>query len=447
MKSISAILSRLFYIIIGTVSACSFILFQNFNSGVGVAVAVTGTLIINFPILFQLPKGNLRLRLCYHGATCLFTFAFSCLCSVVFYIITAFYYIPNDWKHWLVSVLICTLVLSITFWNGIISVYCTSVQLGIRHRVVGILCGWIPVANLFALGTIIKTVFTEVKFESEKIKLNNSRKKDEICHTKYPLVMIHGIFFRDSKYLNYWGRIPDELTKNGAVIYYGNHQSALSVEESGKEIANRIKEIVEKTGCKKVNLIAHSKGGLDCRYALSQCNIKSYVASLTTINTPHRGCEFADYLLNKVPEKIKNTIANTYNETLKRMGDENPDFIKAVTDLTAKNTSNLNNSLKEDNMQNEILCQSVGSRLNRAGNGKFPLNFTYHLVKYFDGGNDGLVSEKSFPWGENYTLLTVKGKRGISHGDMIDLNRENIDGFDVREFYVQLVAELKNKGL
>ena len=30
---------------------------------------------------------------------------------------------------------------------------------------------------------------------------------------------------------------------------------------------------------------------------------------------------------------------------------------------------------------------------------------------------------------------------------MIDLNRENIDGFDVREFYVQTVAQLKRKGL
>ena len=30
---------------------------------------------------------------------------------------------------------------------------------------------------------------------------------------------------------------------------------------------------------------------------------------------------------------------------------------------------------------------------------------------------------------------------------MIDLNRENIEGFDVREFYVQLVAELKTRGL
>ena len=36
-----------------------------------------------------------------------------------------------------------------------------------------------------------------------------------------------------------------------------------------------------------------------------------------------------------------------------------------------------------------------GSKLNRASGGKFPLNFSYNLVKYFDGENDGLVSENS----------------------------------------------------
>ncbi len=55
----------------------------------------------------------------------------------------------------------------------------------------------------------------------------------------------------------------------------------------------------------------------------------------------------------------------------------------------------------------------------------------------------GLVGVESFQWGANYQLLKVDGKRGISHGDMIDLNRENIPGFDVREFYVQLVFKLK----
>ena len=52
----------------------------------------------------------------------------------------------------------------------------------------------------------------------------------------------------------------------------------------------------------------------------------------------------------------------------------------------------------------------------------------------------------SFPWGAFYQYLMVDGKRGISHGDMIDLNRENIPGFDVREFFVELVHRLKNQG-
>ena len=30
---------------------------------------------------------------------------------------------------------------------------------------------------------------------------------------------------------------------------------------------------------------------------------------------------------------------------------------------------------------------------------------------------------------------------------MIDLNRENIDGFDIREFYINLVHGLKERGL
>ena len=38
-------------------------------------------------------------------------------------------------------------------------------------------------------------------------------------------------------------------------------------------------------------------------------------------------------------------------------------------------------------------------------------------------------------------------ERGISHGDMIDLTRKNIPGFDVAGFYIGLVRELKAKGL
>ena len=67
----------------------------------------------------------------------------------------------------------------------------------------------------------------------------------------------------------------------------------------------------------------------------------------------------------------------------------------------------------------------------------------YPLVRHFDGTNDGLVSMESACWGDHFIRLSVPEGRGISHGDMIDLNRENISGFDIREFYVNLVADLK----
>lgn len=261
--------------------------------------------------------------------------------------------------------------------------------------------------------------------------------------TKYPIVMVHGVFFRDFRYFNYWGRIPEELEINGARIYYGNHQSAASVEECAKELHQRILNIVNETGCGKVNVIAHSKGGLDMRYALSELGTDEYVATLTTINSPHRGCEFADYLLSKIPEPQKNAIAVAYNSALKKLGDTNPDFIAAVNDLTATSCNKRNQILKNSE---KTVVYSVGSGLNHALSGRFPLNFTYELVKYFDGYNDGLVGEKSFSWGENYTYIQHKGKRGISHGDMIDLNRENFEEFDVREFYVQLVSNLRKSG-
>lgn len=64
----------------------------------------------------------------------------------------------------------------------------------------------------------------------------------------------------------------------------------------------------------------------------------------------------------------------------------------------------------------------------------------------FDGENDGLVSVNSMKWGNRFIFLEPKSKRGITHGDVIDLNRENIKGFDVREFYVNLVNDLKVRG-
>lgn len=401
-----------------------------------------------FPVFFPLRPRTGRLKVCSDGSGLLVLFLSSSVCSVGFFLCGCFGLLPvgtpaAEPGFWILNSLLAILLEALVFWDGIIRVYTSSLQLGIRIRVIGIVCGMIPIAHLIALGVIIHTVTREVSFENAKILLNERRRAERICATKYPLLMVHGVFFRDFRYFNYWGRIPKELETNGARVFYGNHQSAASVTDSGREIADRILQIVKETGCEKVNIIAHSKGGLDARAALQLPGIAEHVASLTTVNTPHRGCEFADYLLTRIPQSQQAAVAKAYNAALKKAGDPNPDFLGAVGDLTAASCLEFNKRTPDTH---DVYYQSIGSRLNRATGGRFPLNFTYALAKRFDGANDGLVGYRSFPWGASYQLLTVNGTRGISHGDMIDLNRENLPEFDVREFYVQLVAGLKEKG-
>lgn len=347
---------------------------------------------------------------------------------------------PLVWIRHLLLVLFVELVL---FWNGIIRVYLTSVQLGIKWRVIGIICGWIPLVHIYALCKIIRITSNEVIYENEKYLLNQIRAENQECQTRYPILLVHGVFFRDFRFFNYWGRIPAELKRNGAALFYGCQQSAASVAECGEELTARIKQIVQETGCEKVNIIAHSKGGLDSRYAISVCGAAPYVASLTTVNTPHRGCIFADYLLDKIPDSVCDKVASKYNAALTLFGDPKPDFMEAVQDLTASSCTHLNALLPD---APQVYYQSVGTKMNGAFSGRFPLNMSYPMVKHFDGANDGLVSVDSMKWGNDFIYLTVPSGRGISHGDMIDLNRENIAGFDVREFYVKLVKDLKAKG-
>ncbi len=387
---------------------------------------------------------SLRLRVCHHGTVLLVLFVFSLIPSLLWHVLLAFRVLGGGVRDLLFSVLFCTVLSAILFWNGILCVYATSTQMGIKWRVIGALCGMIPILNLMVLSKIIRLTSGEVEFEMEKERVASDPALSSICKTKYPLVLVHGVFFRDSKLFNYWGRVPRTLIMHGATVYYGQHQSALTVKESARELTARIKLIVERSGCEKVNVIAHSKGGLDCRYAISEFGLAPYIASLTTVNTPHRGCLFADKLLTAIPDRVKEKMANAYNVTLRALGDETPDFLAAVGDLTAEACRKRNEMLT---FPEGIYAQSVGSVLSHPRKGQFPLNLSYRYVKHFDGENDGLVGEASFAWGEKYTLLRTAGNRGISHGDMIDLNRENIRDFDVRAFYTDLVSNLRARGL
>jgi triacylglycerol lipase len=216
------------------------------------------------------------------------------------------------------------------------------------------------------------------------------------------------------------------------------------VADSGAELAACIQKVVSETGCGKLNIIAHSKGGLDSRYAISCLGMGKYVASLTAISTPHYGCNTVRKIIESIPDKALSYVGKTYETLYTVLGDEEPDFVSGLAGLTDEACAELNKIMPDDP---KVFYQSAGSKMKSRKSAFFPLSLGFGMIKKVEGDNDGLVATGSMEWGDFLGIASSKGKHGISHGDRIDLTRKDIEGFDVCEFYVDIVSKLKDKGL
>lgn len=326
-------------------------------------------------------------------------------------------------------------------FSGTLRIFFTSRRLGVVRRIVMLFTWWIPVVNLVVLLYACRLVYEEYDFERERAALRALRVDSDLCATRYPLLLVHGIGFRDLRYFNYWGRIPRELKRNGAVIYYGNQEALGTVAYNAEDIRKRILQIREETGAEKVNIIAHSKGGLDARCAITTLGMSPYVASLTTMNTPHRGCRFVDYAC-RLPEGFYRFVAGCFDRTFARFGDKAPDFYTATHQFATEASVRFNENTPD---MPGVYYQSYTSKM-RNPFSHLLLSIPYCLIRPLEGENDGLVSVESAKWGEFRGVFSNQRIRGISHGDIIDLTRQDYRSFDVLETYVRIVAELKEKG-
>ena len=326
-------------------------------------------------------------------------------------------------------------------FSGTLRIFFTSRRLGVVRRIVMLLTWWIPVVNLVVLLYACRLVYEEYDFERERAALRALRVDSDLCATRYPLLLVHGIGFRDLRYFNYWGRIPRELKRNGAVIYYGNQEALGTIAYNAEDIRKRILQIREETGAEKVNIIAHSKGGLDARCAITTLGMSPYVASLTTMNTPHRGCRFVDYAC-RLPEGFYRFVAGCFDRTFARFGDKAPDFYTATHQFATEASVRFNENTPD---MPGVYYQSYTSKM-RNPFSHLLLSIPYCLIRPLEGENDGLVSVESAKWGEFRGVFSNQRLRGISHGDIIDLTRQDYRSFDVLETYVRIVAELKERG-
>ncbi len=270
---------------------------------------------------------------------------------------------------------------------------------------------------------------------------------DTRCQTKYPVLLIHGAGFRDLRWPVYWGRIPRVLAGHGAKIFYGQQDCWASTAVNAAALKERAEAILRETGAEKLNLVAHSKGGLEARMLASSLGFGDRISSITTIATPHRGSKTVDRLF-AMPQGLFNFAAFAVNNWIRLVGDRRPDFLEVCKGFTSGH-------MAEFNRQNPdvpgVFYQSFACVMGHPL-ADVNLSTANFVVGRIEGENDGLVSVASARWGEKCTLLRSNGWRGISHLDAIDLRRAPLTRrkgpgvSDIPEVYAQILADLKRRG-
>ena len=264
----------------------------------------------------------------------------------------------------------------------------------------------------------------------------------EILQLKYPVFMCHG-------YGGVAGLVrPAPIHQPCmALRSYGIHAFApnivpyATISTRAEQWAEKIVQLKKQYGYEKFNVVGHSMGGLDMRYAISKLDIADSVASLTTIATPHRGTSLAELVLT-TPGILKEKLGEVFDwfgESIFPNAKSNA--VAAVEQLTREYVTQEFNPVVPDHEDVHYFSFSAA-----VGKGTLqPLNPIYRYqnihIHNQEGLNDSFVSVESAKWGLH--LQTAP----ISHMEQLDLQVSKDRKKYVEQFWLDLVINLREKEL
>jgi triacylglycerol lipase len=240
---------------------------------------------------------------------------------------------------------------------------------------------------------------------------------------RYPVVLAHGLLGFDEVEVagvrhHYFHGLPARLAAHAPAIHCPCVSGAGSVAARAEELANFVRALP----ARRVNVIAHSMGGLDARYAIARLGLGSRVASLTTIGTPHHGTPLADAGMD-LGERLGVCAA------LQHLGMD----LAAFYDLTTARMAEFNRAVPDG--AGVAYASVVG--VARSRRRTHPLLLPGHLYLQAKAGeSDGVVPVDSQRWGE--VLFEIEA----DHWAQIGWSKH----FDAPEFYAELLRELRGRG-
>ena len=257
-----------------------------------------------------------------------------------------------------------------------------------------------------------------------------------LSETKYPIILVHGIVLKDIKFFKAFGRIEKYLRQNRYRVYTAPTDGFGTIEDNAGQLKTFTEKILREENAEKVNLVAHSKGGLDSRYMIESLGMEERVASLTTLCTPHLGSPIASLIL-RYPKWILKFIAFWIDFWYRIFGDKHPNSYEVCKELQLRD--------KDDVMRfsQTVYCQSYSTTLKKSGDDfvmGIPLLFSRHLEKK---DSDGLVSVESSQFA-NYRGNCMEDS--VSHSEIVGFAVKKKKKEKILNFYLQLANDLAEMG-
>jgi triacylglycerol lipase len=240
---------------------------------------------------------------------------------------------------------------------------------------------------------------------------------------RYPVVLAHGFMGFDEIAVAgqkhaYFRKVRDRLEASRWEVNVARVARLGSVAERARELAT----FIEAIKAPRVNVVAHSMGGLDARWAIAKLGLANKVASLTTVGTPHHGTPLAD-LGRGLSEKFG------LRHLLTALGIP----FEALDDLTTARAAYFN---EQAPMPAGIACGCVIAVAKRQAKTNPLLWPTRLYLSLSAGANDGLIPASSQRWGD------ILAEIEADHLAQIGWSSH----FNAVDFYADLLRELRGRG-
>jgi len=262
-----------------------------------------------------------------------------------------------------------------------------------------------------------------------------------IIPVQTPIVLMHG--FGVGASFRRGGHLHEEalhLRSRGVRAVAPNVSPYNTVRARTAQWDERLQHVLDETKTDRLVLIAHSMGGLDARYLITQMGWHEVVDALVTISAPHRGSAIASLVLDQ-PELVRNWVSDVADWVGTHiLEDGSANIRQALTELTPEYMEKTFNEEVPDHP--DVEYWSYGCQAGTGTDVPIAPIFRY-LNQYLferEGVNDGIVSVRSARWG------TYQGTVDADHGRQVGISSGLASHFDSNAFYASIAEKLAEEG-